>query len=548
MELADKLLLRLKGMESQRAPYDSTRKDLAELYLPHKKAQDSKTPGEEGTERIWDSTPAHALQTLAARIYTLEMNPADEWLGIGFRDMRDGLIESDEFKQWASKASTTMLDILANEEVNAYTAHHQCTTDKVLFGAYAKFIEEDDDTILREKALPLEEVYVSEAANGIVDTVYRKYSMTARQVVQQWGSAKVSERVRKLLEEDKPEEPVQMLHAIYPRGDIGPDKIGNKAFPIASVYMEIQDKHVLEEGGYHEMPISFPRWETGSGESYGRGPAITALADTRVLYAQIRSAMVVAEKMAAPVLLMSDDDALHNPKPDIGPNGILYYRNPEDKPQYLTAPGDLSAIGSMVDRSTANIRQIYLSNELDDENRPVRTATEAQIKQADRLQQLSAVVGRGQSEGLTVEVRRRLGILMRKGIIDPLPEGYTMRHLRFFYRNPVTQTQKMARAQELQVFMEIIGMLTPEGQDPFGVMDWLDTDKIPELAREVSGLDPKYLRSKQKVEEIRGQRAQAQQQAQAIATAGQVADVAATASKADMSKPNGLTALVGGTA
>lgn len=547
MELAEKLCLRFKGMETARAPYESTRQELAELFLPHKKAQSTKTDGEEGTERIWDSTPSHALTLMAARMYGMEMNPADDWLGIGFRDLRDGIIESDDFKKWATKAAETLLDVLSNEETNAYTAHHQCTTDKVLFGMYCKYIEEDDESFLRARAIPVHEVYVAEAANGIIDTVYRKYPMTARQVVQSWGADKAGKRVNDLMKEDKPEEPVEILHCVYPREDITPDKAGNKAFPVASVYMVYNDKHILEESGYHEMPMSCPRWDTGSGESYGRGPAITALADVRMLYAQTRSALIVAEKMANPNLLLSDDDALTNPDPNNAPGGVLLYRDAANKPSYLVAPGDLKAIDLMRERTISSIMQLFMSNQLDDADRPDMTATEAQIKHADRMQQFGAVMGRSQSEGLTVEVNRMLAILMRKGVVDPLPEGYSLRNLRFFYRNPVAQAQKMGRAQSMRMFQELVAPLIGEG-DPRGVMDWVNTDKFVAQAADIAALDPDLLNSKQAVEERRGEKAQAQQAQNMLTTAGQAADVAATASKADMSKPNALTALVGGAA
>lgn len=544
MELADRLLTRFKAMQSARAPYESTRQELAELYLPHKAAQGTKTPGSEGTERIWDSTPAHALIMMAARMYGMETNPASQWLGVGYRDLRNGIKDTDEFKKWAADAVKAILDTLSNEETNFYTASHQCTTDKVLFGMYAKYIEEDEENLLRVKALPIHEIYVAEAANGVIDTVYRKYTMTARQVVQTWGSKAVSQKVRDCMEQEKPEEPVEILHCVYPREDIRPGKKGNKNYPIASVYMEVGEKHILEEGGYHEMPISCPRWETGAGEVYGRGPALTALADTRVLYAQIRSAMLVAEKMGQPTLLLSDDDML-NGKPDNGPGGVLYYRaGSDDKPAYLTTPGDLNAIGKMVERTDANVRQIFMSNQFDDTDRPNMTATEAQLKHADRWQLLGAVLGRSQAEGLTIEVNRMLAILMRRGVIDPLPEGYSVRNLRFFYTNPLTLSQKQGQAQGMRVLLELVAPLLGK-DDPYGVMDNYDTDVYARQAHEISGADPDMLRGKQKVAALRGQKNQQRQAQAALGTAEQVAGIAATASQADMSKPNGLTALTG---
>lgn len=546
METAELLLLRFKGMESARSKYEDTWRELAQMFDPIKGlgfGTDIQA-GEAGDEHIWDSTPVSAKGMMDARVFGMLMNPAERWLGLGFRDMRNERGEGDEFKEWAAKATDIMLDVFANEETNFYTAGAEAIECESLFGLSCKYTEADDEGLIRVRAIPLSEVYISESARGVVDTVYRKYKMTARQMVQEWGTSKVSKEVRDLMDENKPETEVEILHCTYPRTDISPNAKGNQAMPYACVYMEFKSKHILEAKGYHEFPYSCPRWDKSAGEIYGRGAALPALADVRVLYAMARSATIIAEKLGDPAL-MAPDDGFLGPI-NSGPGGISYYRSgTQDRIEALPFNADLNAVAMMVEARQRAVREWFYSNQFDDSSRPNMTATEAQLKYSERWKTLAAVLGRAQSEDLTPQIRRVLAILMREGVIPPMPEGYTERNIKFYYTGPLTQAQKQAGIQSMNMLMEqaMAASQIPGFEE---ITDNFISDKIAEHMFDASGAPADVKRSKREVEGIREQRAQKMQAQAALAEADAIANTAATASKADMSKPNGLTAIMGG--
>jgi len=47
--------------------------------------------------------------------------------------------------------------------------------------------------------------------------VYRPNTLTVEQCVSEFGESKVSDKVRKLFQDEKLDESVQLVHAIYPR-------------------------------------------------------------------------------------------------------------------------------------------------------------------------------------------------------------------------------------------------------------------------------------------------------------------------------------------
>ena len=94
---------------------------------------------------------------------------------------------------------------------------------------------------------------------GMVDSVYRCFTMTAEQAVDEFGENEVSEDTRKLAT-NKPDEKIEFVHAIYPRTLKVENPRLAKNLPIASVHVEVKQKKIVRESGYHEMPVVVPRW------------------------------------------------------------------------------------------------------------------------------------------------------------------------------------------------------------------------------------------------------------------------------------------------
>jgi hypothetical protein len=367
--------------------------------------------------------------------------------------------------------------------------------------------------------------------------------MTVRQCIQEWGEKGVSQETLDLWKDDKPEEKIDILHCTYPRTDRAPKAKGNKAMPFACVYMEIKAEHILEEKGYHEFPYSCPRWEKGAGEVYGRGAALPALADVRVLYSMVKTTLMAAEKMADPPLMAPDDGFLGPIKSS--PGGISYYRaGTQDRIEKLPFDADIAVAAKMIEDKQRAVREWFYSNQFDDSSRPNMTATEAQLKYTERWKTLASVLGRLQSEDLTPQILRILMILMRRGVVKPMPAGYTVRNIRLFYTGPLTMAQKQSMVQGIRVYLEGLAMAAqlPGFQE---IADNADPDAVAKHLFDASGAPSDTQRKKRDVEGIRGQRAQQAQNMAAMQQADAIANTAKTASEVDLGSPNGATALLG---
>ncbi|MBI9087505.1 MAG: head-tail connector protein [Desulfobacterales bacterium] len=540
-ELAQSLLTRLKGLEEARQPWVGPWQELTEYMLPRKNSftgtgLNSSMRGRTGDERIFDSTPMHALELLASSLGGLLTNPAMPWFDISVRNRDMG--DSQEVRTFLQQARERMIGLFNAEDTGFQTHVHELYLDVALLGTAIMYVESDPETVVRFSTRPLGEVHVAESMRGMVDTVYRRYEISARQAIREWGASCSDETKHKA--EDKPEEKVEILHAVFPRTDRDPFAIGAAHFPYASIYLETRASHILEESGYLEMPYMVPRWAKAAGETYGRGPGQTSLSDTRVLNAMGRTALMAAEKMSDPPLMVPDDGFLGPVRS--GPGGLSYYRaGSTDRIEALPIRVDLRATEDMMAQRRESIRRIFLGDQLSQEG-PAVTATEAVLRQSEKMRVLGPVLGRLQTELLSPLIKRVFRIMLRAGALPEFPQGLEPNDLEVRYTSPVARAQKQYEAQGLAQTMEYLAPLVGNS-DAFGIMDNFDTDRMARHVAELFGTPSDYMKPEKDVEASRGQKSQAMAGAQTTSTIANAAAIAKTLTEAHTDRPNVLTDL-----
>ncbi|MUM77278.1 head-tail adaptor [Pseudodesulfovibrio sp. F-1] len=539
-ELARSLKARFAGLEEARRPWLASWRELTDYMLPRKNSFTGADPliarGRVGDERIFDSAPSHALELLASSLGGLLTNPAMPWFDIRARDPAQG--DAGGVRAFLQQARDRMIALFNTEDTGFQTNVHELYLDVVLLGTAVMYVEADPDTVVSFRTRPLGEVFAAESVRGAVDTVYRRYVLTARQAAREWGAA-CSDATRRTAEE-RPDEKVEILHAVFPRTDRDPFALGAAHFPWASVYVETGADHVLEESGYLEMPYLVPRWAKAAGETYGRGPGQTALSDTRVLNAMARTALMAAEKMSDPPLMVPDDGFLgpvHS-----GPGGLSYYRaGSPDRIEALPVTVDLAATERMMEQRRQSIRRIFLGDQLAPDG-PAVTATEAVIRQSERMRVLGPVLGRLQAEFLSPLIRRVFRIMLRAGALPPFPEGFGPDDIEVRYTSPVARAQKEFEARGLARTMEYLAPLVGSA-DPFGIMDNFATDRAARHVAELFGTPPDYLRPEAEVAQTRAEKTRTDETSRMVRVAAQVAETARVLAEAHTDRPSVLTDL-----
>ncbi|MBU1231191.1 MAG: head-tail connector protein [Proteobacteria bacterium] len=483
-------------MEAARAHWLPLWAELASQIMPRKSpALGQRQPGAANDDAVFDSTPAHSLELLASALGGLLTNPALPWFDLR---LGRGAPDDEGARRFLAHCRERLLAVFNTEATGFQACVHELYLDLCLFGTAVMHVEADPDCVVRFSARPVGEVYLAEDARGVVDCIIRRYSLAARQAWRQWGRD-CSAEVRRQAE-NSPEERVEILHAVFPRPGRDPLSPASRDFPLASLYVEAATRHLLEESGYLEMPYMCPRWAKAPGEAYGRGPGLTALSDVRVLNAMSRTALMAAEKMSDPPLMVPDDGFLgpiHS-----GPGGLSYYRaGSHDRIESLPVRVDLAAIEAMTERRRQSIRRIFLADQLAPE--PARaTATEALIRQSEKMRVLGPTLGRMQAEFLAPLIERVFNILLREGELPPWPKSLPQGSLHVDYASPIARAQRQAEAQNLDQAVRYLAPLLAQG-DPFHLLDNFEPDAIARHAASLFGLPSDYLRPVEAVRQIR---------------------------------------------
>lgn len=481
------------------------------------------SPGAKKTRRLFDSTAMQSVQELASSFQGTLTNPATIWSTLRYTDE---VLNNDEGAvNWlaaANKAIHTKLN-----ESNFNTEIAKSYQSFVALANMALLHEEDATGGFRFTAVHLGQIAWSEDRFGVVDTVYRKFSMTAYQAFERWGM-ELSDDIIKHLDKD-PNKEFEFLHAIYPRpkAEVRLNEFGlaiASARPIASVYVSLKDRKVVENGGYYEMPIYVTRWGLMPGERYGRGPSHLALPDTRTLNKTIELTLRAAAKQIDPPILANQRDIFG--QLDMRPGSLSIVRDLRGISS-LPVNTNMQAVELNIARLTESIRKIFFLDKL---LLPPRTETGEMTayEVSQRIEQMQRVLGpvlsRVNNELLNPLIVRCFKALLRNNMLPELPPILQERgvDVDIVFVNQLARAQQIQDVSTMQQWVQGLAMIAQ--LDP-SVVDNINADGIARHMAKVMGVPEEAVQNSDVVRQVRDQRAQAQEQAMQMQAGVQMADI-----------------------
>lgn len=519
-------LQRLESLEADRRNWDSHWQEIAEVVFPRRADFTQKvTRGQRKGLRIVDSTAVIANELLGAGLHGMLTNPASKWFKLRITD--PSLMENQEVVAWLEEIERRIYVALNAPEAQFSSHIHELYLDMTAFGTGGMFIGEDPKTgELNFSTKHLKEIYLAEDMSGFIDTVYRKFEYTARQVIQRYGMGNCGDDVKKAYDTGKLDTTFEVLHCVQPRTDFVHGSKLRSDLPVASIYMLTKSKHILEDGGFEEMPYVAPRWAKVSGETYGRGPGVSCLPDIKMLQEMAKTILKAAQKIVDPPLQVPDDGAL-NPVKTI-PGGLNFRRAGSDPITPLQTGGNIPIGLEMLEDVRRRIRQGFYIDQLQMQQGPQMTATEVIQRQEEKLRLMGPVLGRLQSELLGPMVTRVFGLLMRRGKFPPAPEILADAEYDIEYVSPLAKAQKQTDANGLLRVFEIASPIIQMQPEIAQVINGEDTIR---WLGDLFGVPTSLMKSSEEMEQLKQQQAEQQQMQQGLATAQQGADVLDTVSK-----------------
>ena len=450
------------------------------------------------------------MQILAAGMQGGLTSPTRPWFRLGISD-RD-LAEFPPVRTWLDRIEKLIYRVYAMS--NLYSSLHALYEEEAGFGTACLFVEEDPEFLLRTKVCTAGEYSVSANAAGMVDTVYRRFWMTPRQMVQEFGEA-CSDQVRQDAQQGS-EEMYEIIHAVEPREIVqaGP---GRTRMPIRSVYLQYDgEDDLLRESGYEEMPYMVPRWTISGADVYGRGPGWFILPDVKTLQEVARQDLRALHKAIDPPLIMPDG---YKGRVNLRPGGLTFVQGDAQgaRPFYQVRP-DIQAVLM----KTQDLRMQIKGGLFNDlflmlEERPDMTATEVMERKAEKMLMMGPIVERHQHELLDPLIDRTIGLLTRAGAMPPPPQEMLqyfpqgVADIKIEYISTLAQAQRQAEVERIRGIAADVGNLIQLDEK---ARDKLDVDEAIDQLAEMRGAPVNVIRTTEQANEMREERARVAQQQQ----------------------------------
>jgi hypothetical protein len=514
-------------MEEIRRDYeDGLWKDIARFCNPRREnISDESRFDEKGQRRgkdSYDGTALGSLNTWADGMQGFLVSGA--WFKSEMENPE--LNRIDAVREWLQIYDRKMYS--AFERSNFYAVLAEWFRDAGSIGTATLFTQEEIGSgRISHISVHPREIWIAENNFAEVDTVHRKFFLTARAAFQEFGD-RVSDTIKNNLKSD-PNKEHEFIHAVFPNTDrvIGKQNSTNK--PFRSVYIETKASpnnltptsggtNIVRDSGFDINPYAVWRFRKNSDEIYGYSPAADGLVETFGLNQFAKTRIEFAHKSVAPALNVPEEmrGRVRNT-----PSGHNYY----DKSDRVITPISLggnypisvqeteSLQKSLEDKFRVEFFRAFIGRQGE------ATATEIMAIKGEQAGLMSAQTDRLYIEGLrrifdiVSDIEDKRGAFLEENGMPPVPREIVESggRINFVLTGPLAQAQR--RILELDPALRTIEALATSAE-VLGpeVLDVINKDEYAEFIAESGNMPQRLINPQDVRESMRRARAERQQQ------------------------------------
>ena len=536
------ILARHAKLKSARRTWEQTWQELAEVLLPRRAdfTVQSLADGERRTDNIYDSVPMQARRSLSTAIDSLIKPRNVQWFHT--RPRNEDLAADEGAMKWSELVSKRMFNAIYAREARFIQRSGEVDNDLVTFGTGVLFIGEAKRLgSLLFRSFHLRDTLICESSEGVVDTVMITMKLSVRQAAQRYGEENLGPAARDALRSGKTDQEFDYLWVVMPREDADRTKLGAKNMPWASIVIETESETRVRESGFEELPFAIPRWDTASGEIYGRSPGHLALPDAETLQAMGKTLLVAGQRATDPPLWVLGDGLMSAAR--TFPGGITYIDGAVARQFGRVPVGELQTSAQIpVGREMQNdlreqIWGAFFRNVLQlPIDAPRMTATEIIERKEEMLRSVGPVFGQLETDYLAVVVERVFGIMFRAGAFPPPPDVLLGQDIDFRFESPILRAKNQIETVGLARQLETLALLMQAQPE---MMDNFDGDAIARATPLAGGFPHNWLIPIETRDAKREARAKQAEMAQMAEMANQVGGAMGKAAPMLQGAPSG---------
>jgi hypothetical protein len=492
LEDAEKLILRRHKAYEKKELWRSLYTDAYDYACPTRETFNWKTPGQNKTSRLFDSTLQEATYTAANTMIATIFPPWTRWCDFAPGGAIPKADVPKEIVQGLQDATEVFFDFLNNS--NFDTVIGEAALDLMIGTGSLQFDEGDDERPFVFSAVPLSTIEIEEGPDGSVETTWMCRKPKARDLTRMYEGmdnfdlpTSLQNKIR-----ETPDVEIEILQAeiYYPE-----DK------HYYGVVIEVAGKNILWRYDYGpSCPKIVARANKVSGETYGRGRVLLALSDAKTLDKMVEFVLKNAALQMAGAYTGVSDGVLNPHTAVIAPNVVIPVAsndsgNPSLRP--LDVGGDIRISEEMIQSLRERVRRTMLGPAPADG--PVKSATEIMVNDRDRLWAMGGESGRIQVELLAKIVKRGVFILQKKGLIPKFKlDG---RETKIKFVSPFAKSQS---SEDVMAFERMIQSANVLGEAAVGAIQvGVKVDAVPDWLARKLGVDMKLINSEAEREKLK---------------------------------------------
>lgn len=535
-------IARWRNLSARRDQWSQHWEDLARVQLPRRLGFITQVnEGDRRTEDLYDGTSIQAARDLSNAMGGMLRPEGEPWFFL--KSVEDVDMRADEAKEWLADTEGRLRDAFDDPRARFRQATGEVDIDLVVFGTGALGVfEQVGKKALLFQSCHLKDVVPVWGEDGSLEGMFRSRMLPLREAVSRFGAKKLSDASQRKLAEGVParlDDKIEFLYAVLPRDEGRKGATLARNLPLAHLVIEIEAQHEVEVSGFHEMPYIMPRWDTSSGEDYGRSPGMVALPDSNTSQAIGETMLVAGQRAADPPILVPSDAFID--APNTFPGGLGHYEADAirdlgfDPFKILDVGRNFPLTRDMQQDTREMIRSAFLRNKF---NLPLpgeanMTATEVIARQKEFIREMGPVFGRIEADYTAPMVERAFQLMLRAGAFLPVPPALQGKSVRFEYESPVKRIREQAQSVAAGEWVSQLVGLAVETQKP-ELLDVVNLDEFGFFTGEAAGVPHRLINGQDRIAEIRQARDQVLQEAQEaakISSTVSTLDVAASAAQ-----------------
>ena len=437
----------------------------------------SRSLGEDFADHLTTSYPLMVRRDFGNSLGTMMRPNSLDWFKMRCKGRED--YDDQPGKAWLEWATGVQKRAMYDRRSLFTRASKEADHDIAAFGQAVKSVtlnRQADGLLYR--CWHLRDCAWAENDEGLVNTMHRKWKPTALDLSRIF-KGRIHSKVDDMLtgSNKNPFGEINVRHIVIPADQAnGLDYVGKKAnVPFISIFVDVDNNHVMEVVGRAYFEYIVPRWQTVSGSQYAFSPAtVCALPDARLLQAMTYTLLEAGEKAVNPPM-KAVADALRSDLA-IYAGGVTYVDESYDERtgDALSILGDQRYSGipfglDMAQDQRMQIREAFYLDKLTlPMGAPEMTAYEVSQRVSDYIRQAAPIFEPLEDEDNAAVCETTFDILMRGGAFGSyadIPESLKGEDIGFKFESPLhdaIERQKLTRYNEAQQVLSTTLPVFPE--------------------------------------------------------------------------------------